>query len=97
MKKIYSIFCGLLLLILLTGGCISLFDRDATFSESENRELRSFPRITVSGILDGGFLTQLQEYYGDTFPGREGMVEPGGMYDIFFGFTGALEEADETE
>ena len=75
MKKIYNIVCGLLLLILLFVGVVSLFDKDPTFSQSENRNLKSFPKITLSSLIDGSFTTALQEYYADTFPGREGLME----------------------
>lgn len=96
MNKVYSIFCGLLILILLTLCCISLVDRDATFSEFEQRDLKTFPQITVSGLMNGSFFAQIQEYYGETFPGRESMVEDGGLYDFFFGFTGQLDEESES-
>ena len=97
MKKVDSIFVGLLLVVLLTLGCISLVDRDVKFSEIEQRDTKTFPQITVSGILNGSFITEIQEYYGDTFPGREGMVEKQSLYDFFFGFTGQLEEPEATE
>lgn len=97
MNKVYSAFCGLLILLLLTAGCISLFDKDPVYSEHEKRELNSFPSISISGIFDGSFIAEIQEYYADTFPGREGMAESGGLYDFFFGFTGQLEEPEETE
>lgn len=97
MKKVYSIFVGLLLVVLLTLGCISLVDRDVKFSEIQQRDTKSFPRGTVSGLFNGSFFGELTEYYGDTFPGREGMVEEGGFYDFFFGFTGQIEEPEETQ
>ena len=36
MKKLYGLFCGLLLAGMLLVGFISLFDKDATFSQREN-------------------------------------------------------------
>ena len=39
MKKLYGLFCGLLLAGMLLVGLISLFDKDATFSQRENRKL----------------------------------------------------------
>lgn len=96
MKRVYSIFVGLLLVVLLTLGCISLVDRDVKFSEIEQRDTKTFPKVTVSGLLNGSFFGDLAEYYGDTFPGREGMAEEGGLYDFFFGFTGQIEEPKET-
>ena len=44
-------------------------DRD--FSESENRKLASFPKITLSSLTDGSFLSGLGDYVADQFPGRD--------------------------
>ena len=93
MHKVYNILCGLLLAALLIIGGISLFDRDVTFSEVEDRELKTFPRISVSAIVDGSFARDLVDYYADTFPGREGMAGEKGLFDLFFGFTGVPEDA----
>lgn len=97
MNKLYNLLCGMLLIFLMIMGCISLFDKDATFSEHEQRELRTFPQVSFTALFNGEFTAQLEEYYADTFPGREGMVEKDGLYDFFFGFTGQVEEAEETE
>lgn len=86
MKKVYNIVCGLLVLILLVMGLISVFDKDATFSEFENRNLKTFPAITLSSLIDGSFTNALQEYYADTFPGRESLIENQGWINSFYCF-----------
>ncbi|MBQ2413182.1 MAG: hypothetical protein II313_07185, partial [Anaerotignum sp.] len=52
-------------------GIWSLADIDATESETENRKLASRPAFTLSGLLDGSYVAELETYYSDTFPGRE--------------------------
>lgn len=92
MKKIYHILCVLLVVALLIFGCISLIDRDAAYSELEDRELRTFPDCTISSLFDGSFLRELQAYYGDTFPGRESLLEGDSIVNSFFYFTVETEE-----
>lgn len=94
MKKIYNIVCGLLILVFLSVGLVSLFDKDPTFSESENRNLKTFPKITFSNLIDGSFTTALREYYADTFPGREGLMEDNKRLNAFYYFSGLSGEGD---
>jgi hypothetical protein len=95
MKNIYIALCGLLVLLLLVFGGISLIDRDAVSSEMEERELKTFPAFSVSGLLSGSFGRELEEYYADTFPGREGLLESDGIVSTFFDFGDLkLEEAE---
>ena len=68
MKKIYSALCCALLLIMLCVGLVSMFDKDPTYSESERRKLKEFPKITFSSLVDGSLTTSIREYYADTFP-----------------------------
>ena len=95
MRKIYNIVCGLLILLLLTFGSISLFDKDAKASELEQRELKSFPKVTFSGLLSGSFAEELENYYADTFPGREKLLERDGIVSTFFDFSDLELEAEE--
>ena len=95
MKRIYMIACGLLALFLLVFGCISLFDKDVAASELEQRELKSFPKITVSGILSGSFARELDAYFADTFPGREKLLEQDGIVSVFFDFGDLELETEE--
>ena len=94
MKQIYRILCCVLLLVMLGVGMFSLFDKDAVFSKTENRKLKTFPKITVSGLIDGSFTTQLREYYADTFPGREGLMEKNTSLNAFYYFSGLSSEGD---
>jgi len=94
MKKIYNILCGALLFVLLAVGVVSLFDKDPTFSKSENRNLKTFPKITISNLIDGSFTTALREYYADTFPGREGLMEKNTSLNAFYYFSGLSSKDD---
>ena len=52
MKRIYTALSVFFLLFLLLVGLISTFDKDATFSEAERRQLKTKPALTVSGLID---------------------------------------------
>jgi hypothetical protein len=95
MNRIYHIFCGLLILLLLVAGCISLFDRDATVSEIQQRELKTFPKFTVAGFLNGSFLEDLEMYYADTFPGREALLKGDRIVTGLFDFSDLTFEETE--
>ena len=88
MKKIYSALCCALLLIMLCVGLVSMFDKDPTYSESERRKLKEFPKITFSSLLDGSLTTSIREYYADTFPGRENLMETNKSLNGFYYFSG---------
>ena len=85
MARIYQMICALMILALLGVGIVSLVDKDLDFSETEGRSLKTFPKITVSSFLDGGFWSDLETYYADTFPGRENLVESYRSLDGFYG------------
>ncbi len=96
MKRIYTALSGILLLFFLLMGLISIFDKDPTFSVSENRNLKTFPKITISSLIDGSFTTALREYYADTFPGRENLMEDNRTLNAFYYFSG-LSSGDGAE
>ena len=94
MKRFYMILCGLLALLLLIFGAISLFDRDADWSEIQQRELKTFPQWSVSEFLSGSFLENLQAYYAETFPGRDSLLDADGIVSTFFDFGGLMLETE---
>ena len=51
--------------------CLGLLWPDQEFSESENRKLAQFPKITLASISDGSFLQGLGDYVADQFPLRD--------------------------
>ena len=92
MKRIYMIACGLLALFLLVFGCISLFDKDLIFSDAEQRTLATFPGVTFTGVMNGSFFRNLEEYYADTVPGREAMAEGKSIVHDLFDFSDVIPE-----
>lgn len=83
------LLAGMILLVTLFG----LLTKDRVFSPNENRNLAQRPKITISAIVDGTFLSDLSTYYADQFPGRDswlsiqlwlnklmGSKEAGGVY-----------------
>ena len=94
MKRIYVALSGFMLLFLLLMGLISTFDKDATFSESEKRQLKTRPKLTISSLLDGNFFIDYREYYADTFPGRENLMESNTTLNNFYYFSGLSGDED---
>ena len=58
---------------------------DKNFSESENRVLASFPRLTVSSIADGSFMKDFETYLTDQFPFRDGVISAKTFVDRVLG------------
>lgn len=62
--------------VCLLGG-ISLWNLmtpDREFSESENRYLKTFPKVTVKALFSGNFLENFDTYTTDQFPMRDSWV-----------------------
>lgn len=96
MKKLYTI-CSLALLVLMLGiGMYSLLDKDATFSATENRALKTRPALTLSALLDGSYGEKFAEYYADTFPNREAFLKSNRSLNGFYYFS-ALSGKDGTQ
>ena len=88
MKRIYTALSGFLLIFALLVGLISTFDKDATYSESERRKLKTKPKLTISGLLDGNYFNQYREYFVDTFPNRETLMKSNTTLNGFYYFGG---------
>ena len=87
MKKLYTILLVLLLSVMMLVGVISLVDRDATESELENRKLASKPKFSFSALWDGSYISELETYYSDTFPGREKLLRANQKLNGFYHFS----------
>lgn len=78
-------------LVLAAGFVVGLafFARPAT-SAVENRQLTSFPSLTLEGFLDGSFTSDLALWYADTYPLREPLVAADQWLEEHYGIdTGA--------
>ena len=69
-------------------GLISTFDKDATYSESEKRKLKTRPKMTISGLIDGTYFNDYREYFADTFPNRETLMKSNTSLNGFYYFGG---------
>ncbi len=47
---------------------------DSKFSESENRVLSAFPKLSVATIADGSFMSDFESYLTDQFPFRDSII-----------------------
>ena len=88
MKRIYTALSCFFLLFVMLVGLISTFDVDATFSEAEKRQLKTKPKMTFSNLLDGTYFNLYREYFADTFPNRETLMESNTTLNGFYYFGG---------
>ena len=79
--RIYA-FAGTMLLLFILG--LLLFLRPTT-SESEKRELTKFPAFSVETLVSGEYFNQINTWYADTYPGREGLISINNAIRELFG------------
>ena len=88
-KSVYRTILVILItacsLIALTLGALSLVLPKKTVSEVEKRELAKKPAFSVAALLDGSYMRDLELYYADTFPFRDGFVRMGSRIEDAFG------------
>lgn len=58
---------------------------DKSFSESENRVLAAFPKLTVSSLADGSFMKDFETYLTDQFPFRDAVISAKTLADRILG------------
>ena len=92
MKKLYTVFLLVLLAALLGVGIYSLADQDAAGSASEKREFVR-PEFSVRALLDGTYIPALEQYYSDTFPGRETLLNANRTLNKFYYYSGSGEDS----
>ena len=83
MKKVYTALLLILLAAMFSVGVYSLADYDATGSVSEKREFVK-PEFSVKSLLDGTYIPALEQYYSDTFPGRESLLKANRTLNKFY-------------
>ena len=90
MKKYYSsllkfLFIAAVTCIIVIGAVIFAFGKRPTYSDLEKRELTKKPSVTFKGLVTGSYFTDLQSYYNDTVPGREGINVTGNRFSVLKG------------
>ena len=88
MKKLCLVFNIIIVLGLITVGIVSLVDTDRTVSIVENRTLASKPEFSIGALLDGSYISELETYYSDTFPGRETLMTYNKTLNGFYRYSG---------
>lgn len=88
MKKLYTLLLAVLLLAFLAVGVYSLVDQDATESIMENRKLAEKPEFSWASLLDGSYISALETYYSDTFPGRDTLLKLNKQLNQFYYYSG---------
>lgn len=91
-KRIYTILSCLLLVGMLCIGLYALLDKDATYSESERRKLKTRPKLTFSAMLDGSYASDYRDYFADTFPNREKLMNANRSLNGFYYFSGGSKD-----
>lgn len=70
------------------------------FSDSEKRELASFPEFSTEALLSGDYFDDITLWFSDTFPGRENWIGISQYASSFHGYSeiaieGALTDTDQ--
>ena len=58
-----------------------------TFSDSEKRELMSFPAFSVDALVSGDYFDDITLWFSDTFPGREDWIGLSQRLSNFHGYS----------
>lgn len=75
------LFC----LIIFGMSGLHILTDDKSFSESENRVLAAFPKLTVATIADGSFMKDFETYLTDQFPFRDAVISAKTLADRVLG------------
>ena len=68
-----------IIVIIVTAACIyglalwSIIEPDKTYSYSERRGLKTFPKLSVQTLQSGRFMEEFEKYTLDQFPMRDTM------------------------
>ena len=85
MKKQHLLTVVLFLSVLFAFSAAFLILPDNSFSEQENRSLRTFPRFTAERLINGKFGEEINDYFADQFPMRDSLVGLKGITEIGLG------------
>ena len=83
MKQKTNLVTVVMFLLILFGFSAAFFlTPDRSFSEQENRSLRTLPRFSVEELLNGNFGDCINEYFADQFPMRDQLVGWKGIAEL---------------
>ena len=72
-------------LLLILVSVFSIAGKDREYSENENRNLAQKPAVTLSSIMDGKFMEDMETYLSDQFVMRDTLVSIRTDLDVFIG------------
>jgi len=75
------VFAGILLIL----GAVHVILPDRALSYTERRSLAQFPKVTVSSVMDGVFMQNMEKYLPDQFPAREGFRSVKSLFERLSG------------
>lgn len=58
---------------------------DSSFSEQENRPLKTFPKFSLTSLIEGKFGQHMNVYFADQFPARDALVGIKGIAELALG------------
>lgn len=69
----FNVINSVVCLLIVFGVFVALLvmKRESGFIQSENRNLATFPKFSLSSYIDGDFTSGITEYFTDTVPNRE--------------------------
>lgn len=70
-----GIHIGLIVAVLAGIGLMSVLLPKPTVSEREKRQLRTMPAFSLRSLFSGAYTLALSQFYADTFPGREQLID----------------------
>lgn len=71
----HAVNVGVFLVVIAIMGLAAIFLPKPTVSESEKRELATFPEFSLESLFSGIYMQELDLWFADTFPAREKFVE----------------------
>ncbi len=87
LKRSRTVQYWLFFVLLAAFGLVGLFGNfRTTFSEAENRTLTEKPALSFSGLVNGSYFAQLDQWYDDTYPGRDRLATVYDGLGTIFGF-----------
>ena len=86
-KRLFNIlYVVITLVIFLSIFVYMVFFPRSEVSQRENRKLATFPKFSISSLLDGSFTSGINVYFSDTVPQRDRLTEEAAAFKDKSGF-----------
>ena len=84
-KLVHHITVGIFLTLIFGFAIGFLLLPDQSFSEQENRALRTLPHLTAQRLASGAYASDVNDYFADQFPLRNLLVGWKGSMELALG------------